>query len=273
MKNVLLIALIGLSCLSCSLMQRSEEIEEPSEAEGGEALTPVLEAEVARLNTKIAALETKMEVLTNNLEKTQIQNDQPIIEAEPLPPESNLAAPMDFEAESNPIVSAAPIRASEMAPAPNSSPTPIASAQVEKDFRRSMGLFQNGQNPEAASAFATLAKKYPQHLLASHALYWAGESAARAQQWSTALQNWEELEKRYPRSAYLPEALAGLARAHDNQGNTAKAQGYRNTLVRAFPKAPVTLSFRSSPAPASTREGEDTNAPVYEESSDEAETE
>jgi TolA-binding protein len=124
---------------------------------------------------------------------------------------------------------------------------------MEKEFRGAMELFQSGRHHEAASRFALIAKKNPQHLLASHALYWAGEAGARAQQWSTATENWEELEAKYPRSAYMPEALAGLSRAYEQQGNTGKARAYRETLVRAFPKSPVAMSLKGGEAsPVST---------------------
>jgi len=115
---------------------------------------------------------------------------------------------------------------------------------AEKEFRSAMELFQSGKNLEAASRFGAFAKKYPRQLLASHALYWAGEASARVQQWSLALENWEELEKVYPRSAYLPETLAGLARAHENQGNPVKAKFYRDSLARAFPKSHVALAMQ-----------------------------
>jgi TolA-binding protein len=132
-----------------------------------------------------------------------------------------------------------------------------------------MELFQSGKNLEAASRFALFAKKYPRHLLASHALYWAGEASARAQQWSIAMENWEELQKAYPRSAYVPEALAGLARAYEKQGNPSKAQMYRSTLMKAFPKSPVALSLNTTAAEptAQPQPAADEQIPSYDEES------
>jgi TolA-binding protein len=247
-------------------------------AEGEESAAPALESEVARLNTKIAALETKVDVLSATLERNQLQRNQPVIEARP--PEPNMAAPVDFqepEIDANTQVSAAPARATTL-PAQAKAASPAVHSAAEAEFRANMEMFQNGKHLEAASGFAMFAKKYPHHLLASHALYWAGESGARGQQWSIAAQNWEELEQRYPRSAYLPEALAGLARAYEAQGDTARAQSYRSTLLKAFPRSPVVLgwqsgaSAKSSAAPARQMEPEEP-APVYDESSLETEGE
>jgi TolA-binding protein len=121
-------------------------------------------------------------------------------------------------------------------------------------------------------ALRSLAKNHPRHLLASHSLFWAGEANARAREWSLAQENWEELEKAYPRSAYLPDALAGLARAHESQGNSSRAQSYRETLIRAFPKSPVAMSLLMSeeqPTVARPRGRQTDNIPVYSDQLDE----
>jgi outer membrane protein assembly factor BamD (BamD/ComL family) len=94
------------------------------------------------------------------------------------------------------------------------------------------------------------------------------------------MENWEELEKLYPRSAYMPEALAGLARANETQGNPAKAKSYRDALLRGFPKSPTALSLQVS-RPATTSAAARSHSPsaaeeeipAFEESADEAEHE
>lgn len=283
---------------SCSLLQRNtEEFEDesappfdPAESsqtidnEGVEASIPAgsasIESEVSRLNTKIAALETKLDVLTASVERNQIQKSQPIIEAQS-EPQPNMAAPVEESPIEEPAVqmSAAPSKPAALPVAVKSASA--SSAGAEREFQSAMNLFQSGKNLEAASRFALFAKKYPRHLMASHALYWAGEASARAQQWSLAMENWEELEKVYPRSAYMPEALAGLARANDTQGNSGKAKAYRDALLRGFPKSPTALSLQvSRPIPSASARSHspapsaaDEEIPAFEESSEEAEHE
>jgi TolA-binding protein len=273
MKKLLMIGALSASLFSCSLLQRhlGEEETEVKESEAAEnADQPLFDAngqeigssvtssnssgssagsaghdsEVARLNTKIAALETKVEVLNSQLEKAQAIRSQPIIEAEPRP-QANMAAPVDMGEdiqEQAPHISAAPAK-----PLPvmirSLEPSSASASGAEKDFRSSMQLFQNNRYLEAASKFALMAKKFPNHLLAGHALYWAGESSARGGQQGTAAENWLELEKHYPRSAYLPEALAGLAKAYEAQGDTAKAKHYRSLVLNSFSKSPVALKM------------------------------
>lgn len=281
---------------SCSLLQRNtEEFEDEStppfdpaessqtiDTESEEAAPPAasasLESEVSRLNTKISALETKLDVLTASVERNQIRKSQPIIEAQ-AEPQPNMAAPVEESPLEEPTVqmSAAPAKPAALPVAVKASGG--SSVGSEREFQGAMELFQGGKNLEAASKFALFAKKYPRHLLASHALYWAGEASARAQQWSLAMENWEELEKLYPRSAYMPETLAGLARANENQGNSSKAKAYRDSLLRGFPKSPTALSMQvsrpaaisnavrsHSPAPSAT----DEEIPAFEESSEES---
>lgn len=280
-KTLLCWVFTALLLSSCSLLERSPEpAEDPSappfepsenietadtqiDPTGSMKSTPGLESEVSRLNTKISALETKLDVLSASMERNQLQRGQPVIEAQSAP-EPNMAAPVEEEESAAPQVSAAPVRATALPVSVKHSDG--ATGGSEKEFRAAMELFQSGKNLESASRFALYAKKYPRHLLASHALYWAGEASARAQQWSLALENWEELERAYPRSAYLPEALAGLSRVYEKQGDPMKAKAYRDTLVRAFPKSPVVLSLRGSSeaaAPASPRAA--SHAPVSEE--------
>lgn len=283
-KAILFGALATLLLGSCSLLQRHDDGEEQAVAENesieGEEGSGSMESEVSRLNTKIAALETKLDVLTSNMERMEMHRAQPVIEAQPAP-QPTMAAPVEEPSQ----ISAAPSPPSQSLPTSVKevgAAAVVADAGAEKEFRAAMVLFQNGKNMEAASRFALVAKKFPQHLLASHSLYWAGEASARGQQWSLATENWEELEKRYPRSAYVPEALAGLARAYETQGEAGKAKTYRDTLLRSFPKSPVVLSLNSSSgagtrgqavsAASSQRAAEgEPGAPVYDEETSEAE--
>lgn len=237
MKKALFLCALSTLLCSCSLLQRhpeeglEESVERPS--------APPVDEEVAKLNAKVSALETKLEVLTATMERFQLRGAQPVIEAASMPqPQPNMAAPVEI---SEPQVSAAPVRPQELPETAKRSYSPTQHSETEREFREGMTLFQSGKNMEAASKFALLAKKHPDHLLAAHALYWAGEASAREQQWSLAITNWEELEKKYPRSAYLPESLAGLSRAYERQGDMGKARAYKDTLLRAFPKSPVAV--------------------------------
>jgi TolA-binding protein len=290
MKLLICLAFLSILALpSCSLFQRDlEDLEaaesneppfDPSESreslegqlnpeaiDSSSVASTGVDTEISRLNTKISALETKLDVLSASLEKVQLQKSQPVIEAAPEP---NLAAPVEvnYENEQSATVSSAPARPAQPLMELPESPKTISGGSVEKEFRMAMDMYQSGKNVEASTKFSLIAKKYPRHLLAGHSLYWAGESAARAKQWSVALENWELLEKSYPRSAYIPDALAGLARAYENQGDSSKARSYRESLIRAFPNSPVVLSLQlkteKSLNKAKTSDTSDLETPEY----------
>ncbi len=245
----ILLALVCVLALNgCSLFKRSfgepegEEVAPPPTAAGvaGEeamALTSGnnLEVEVAKLNAKIEALETKIEVIQHSVEKSAIKAAQPEIKAEPLreEPAPSLASTVneDDGVKSNAGAVESPKLRQQHG----------HGRKAEMEFQSAMETFQKGSWTEAAAKFSRVARENQGHLLAAHSLYWAGEASARAKQWSTAAEKWQELEQTYPTSTYMPEALAGLSRAFDQQGNTQKANAYRTTLMRAFPSAPVAL--------------------------------
>lgn len=304
MKISILLSLLSLALLpSCSLFQRDiQELEamesqeppfDPAESKDSLVghLNPELpdstsvpsassEAEISRLQTKIAALETKVDVLSASLEKVQMLRSQPVIEASS--PEPNLAAPVansplnsdDSHLQlDGPVVSSAPARPLQPAMSVKNDAIQQPSAGAEREFRSAMDLFQSGKNMEASVKFTLMAKKFPRHLLAGHALYWAGEAAARAKQWSVAMENWEAVEKNYPRSTYVPEALVGLAKAYETQGDANKALYYREVVRKSFPQSPVVLSLqtRSTLSPkASAPAISEEEIPEYSESTDES---
>lgn len=281
MKKYFTAALLATQLCSCSLIQRHGDGDEPespsvSTEEASEkpvlhkAPNPNLETEMAKLNSRIEAMETRVDILTSTLEKSQMRASQPIIKAEPV-------------VEVTPSAPETEMRTKYIAKEPrepklpeNIKKTAINSKEqqeVEHGFQMGMKLFQSGKNAEASSEFASLAKQYSNSMLAAHALYWAGEASARSQKWSSAAEYWESIEKNHPRSAYLPEALAGLSRAYDAQGDTQKASYYKNALVKNFPQAPATLNFTTRSSSENTENAASGTEPANEASAKSVEEE
>lgn len=246
--RILLALVCVLAFNGCSLFKRSfgesesEEAAPPPTAAGvaGEesmALSPGnnLEVEVAKLNAKIEALETKIEVIQHSVEKSAIKAAQPEIKAEPIHEEPAPSLASNVNEDEGVKSNASAVESPKLRQQHG------FGRKAEMEFQSAMETFQKGSWTEAAAKFSRVARENQGHLLAAHSLYWAGEASARAKQWSTATEKWQELEQTYPTSTYMPEALAGLSRAFDQQGNTQKANAYRTTLMRAFPSAPVAL--------------------------------
>ncbi len=259
MKKIIFAGLLSLSLSACSLIHHSPDADPeannaPEEGANSNNAAAVerqnLEAEVAKLKARLEAMETKLDVMSSSVERNQMKQSQPQITAEasePAEPQPTMAAPVTEQPVDKTELAAAAVSkpAAKTLPAEtlNRSAPAEDNGPVEKEFKVAMSYFQNGRNLEAAAKFDSLAKQNPNHLLAAHALYWAGEANARGQQWSNAIENWEMVENKYPHSAYLAESLAGLSRAYEAEGNAAKAKQYRDSLTHAFPAAPVTMNL------------------------------
>lgn len=204
------------------------------------------ETESAQLQAKIQALETKVSALTSQLETERARKSQPEIHADDSSPSSeNLNTPPPAESSA----------------AANESTIESGSGNAEADFRAAMRLFMAGSYRDSANRFFSVSKSYPQHILASHSLYWAGESGARARNWKIAISHWSNLTERFPRSIYVSEALAGLANAHMAQTDLDESKRYRELLIKAFPDAPATTALMASMA-NSDNSGEFSEAPA-----------
>lgn len=258
MKKITISSLILITFSSCSLIERQSEdpqqpiganmsnSEESSQVAGRDA-NEYLERELSRVSAKLEALETKVDVLATNMEKQNLKAAQPVIEAEPQTHASTPSMPTHgSEFSGTPVTIHSP---TQLAPSKSKAMASKDSSKLqgpELDFKHAMELFQNGKNLEAGVSFVNFARENPQHHLASHALYWAGEASARAEQWKMAISDWEELKSKYPKSAYTPEAMAGLTRAYAATGETGKADAARLTLLQTFPQAPASLSLQST---------------------------
>ncbi len=197
------------------------------------------EQEITHLNSKVEAMETKIEVLREEMRQMRIRGSQPQMQAEAPQPKKNLPEVPKAVIDTTNIASAANNRPARIIP-----PAKNNSA-MEKDFQAAMKLLRTGNNRDSANQFFSIAKANPNHSLASHALFWAGEAGARSRNWKVSIRHWTKVEREYPRSQYMPEVLAGLSRAYAATGNISMAKKYRDTLVKAFPDAPATLNFMS----------------------------
>lgn len=269
-----LVAILGITILntSCSFLERHEEPVTDAPVTTTPSISrPRIATELSKMETKIAALETKVEVLSASLERAQLQRAQSTAEAkfQADGPQNSLSAPVS-EAPLPTRVSAAPASLNDMETTANGSignnplDTPKSlslpsihtnnmsisslgsigsSKSVEGEFRAAMEVFQMGSFSDASSKFRAISTRYASHPLASHALYWSGESNARAEQWTAAVEDWAKLEKSFSRSAYIPDALAGLSKAYAKLGETEKATNYKDLLLTSFPNAPAAMGL------------------------------
>lgn len=226
-----------------------------------------MENEIARLNTKVEALETKLAAMDGRASEDNVRGAQPKLRAE-ASPEEDMQIAQDHDPEASqgasvasrlatklPLTTKSAADASALNAGEDADAAPAISGNVEKDFQSSMQVFENGNFKEAANRFFAISKEYKNHPLASHALYWAGESALRARNWKIAIAHFSNLEDNYPRSVYIADALAGLSNAYSASANSSEAKRYRDVVVSAFPDSSAAMGLGSKLS-AAQQEGE-----------------
>ena len=213
-----------------------------------------MEEEIGRLSAKVKSLEAKVAVLQEKLSTDRIAHEQPVIEAEE----------RTFITEARDTVNSyhsAPQRKQSKALVPvrtdgyneavlahyekegQALEEDVKDSSVENEFQQAMILYERGSYVEAKSRFFRFYKKYPKHVLASHALYWAGKASEQKKAWREAIRYWMLLESRYSfRSIYMPEVWEGLSRAFSILGELKKAKKYKELLRGIFPQSSSTTA-------------------------------
>lgn len=184
-----------------------------------------LEHEVSRLNEKLSAMEVKLNALQAEIEARRAAIPERISYDETTSSASAPDPTLPNKVKNN-----------------NVEPK----VHVETEFKTALKRYQEGKYLDASMQFYEVSKNYSGHLLASHALFWAGDAHARSGQWTMATKRWEELTTRYPKSIFIPDAFAGLAQAFSKQNNAERAGYYRNILYKNYPDAPATLNLLTS---------------------------
>lgn len=114
---------------------------------------------------------------------------------------------------------------------------PPDGAGPEQLYQWAQDRLKAGQLLEAISAFEELEKRHAGHDLADNAAYWIGWAHQSRGDHRLALQVWERLPLKYPKSAKVADALFGMAVSHEAIGEPAVAETLYEQLVRRFPKA------------------------------------
>jgi TolA-binding protein len=96
---------------------------------------------------------------------------------------------------------------------------------------------KEGRALEAIAALEDILEKNGAHNLADNAMYWIGWAHAQRGDHKLAVDTWQRLPLRYPRSAKVADALFGMAASHEALGEPAVAETLYEQLVAQHPKA------------------------------------
>jgi tol-pal system protein YbgF len=71
-----------------------------------------------------------------------------------------------------------------------------------------------------------------------NALYWIGESYAALGQLQKAVNTFQELINKYPKSARIPTALYKMGIIYEEGGDRRTARFYYNQVIKDYPNSP-----------------------------------
>jgi TolA-binding protein len=126
------------------------------------------------------------------------------------------------------------------APEPTSAsggPQITLGASVDEVYQYGQARMKAGHLLDALAAFEDVTERAPTHDLADNAMYWAGACHAQRANHKLALDVWQRLPIRFPKSPKVPDALYGMAQSHEALGEPALAETLYLEIVTQYPKA------------------------------------
>jgi tol-pal system protein YbgF len=105
--------------------------------------------------------------------------------------------------------------------------------------------YVKGNYAEAIEGFQTYQKAAQDGPLVDNALYWIGESYAALGQLQKAVNTFQELVNKFPKSARVPAALYRMGIIYEEGKDLKTARFYYNQVIRDFPNSPEAALARS----------------------------
>ncbi len=154
---------------------------------------------------------------------------------------------------------------SEAAGAPME-PDPVQAGEFSQDsgtvaYRKAHAYFRAAKYPEAGLAFSNFVEKYPDHVFAGDAQYYAGLSYLKQNEPKAAIQEFERVLTSFDRSPKISDTLRDLADAEERLKQTDAAAKHRQLLLSLFPSSPAAASLAGN-EPKPERAAEVSSAPA-----------
>jgi len=114
------------------------------------------------------------------------------------------------------------------------------SPDYEREYKSALNLYNLGQLNQAKEKFITFIKNHPKTSLTDNAYLWLGVVYRDLGDRTKAEEMWRTLEEKCKKGEMvdcnkLPSAYLQLARLYEAQGNSEKAKGYYETILKEFP--------------------------------------
>lgn len=177
-----------------------------------------LTTSLSRAQTRIEELDAKVSALSDKVEATRIAVDN-VAGAKPMRTEAVGSAKTDVgiareAAEAEKLAAKARVADSKEL-------TTMDSAITE--FNKAMALFKNAKYADAELAFNHFTERYPEHVLAGSAQYYAGESYFNMGEYKLALNEFQKVVSSFSSSPRVASAIVRIAHCYDASGNSAES--------------------------------------------------
>lgn len=111
--------------------------------------------------------------------------------------------------------------------------------QAQTRYQQAFNQLKQGRFSESARAFEDFIQSYPKHELTDNAYYWLGESYYVTRQYPLALAAFQNLEKQFPLSAKLPDALLKIGYTYHELEDYSQAETALTKVMNSFPNDSV----------------------------------
>ena len=122
---------------------------------------------------------------------------------------------------------------------------PGATGAPEADYQAAFSLLKDGKYDEATTALQNFVATYPQHELASNAMYWLGEAHYVRRNYAEALAAFESVLQNYPNARKAPDALLKAGYCQLELRRTGPARATLTRLVQQFPDSAAAAEARA----------------------------
>lgn len=123
---------------------------------------------------------------------------------------------------------------------------PPPGSTVEESYAWAQQRLKEGRHLEAIAALEEILARHGGHNLADNALYWTAWAHAQRGDHQIAVDVWQRLPMRFPKSAKVADALFGMAVSHEAMGEPAVAETLYEQLVSQYPRAEKVREARAA---------------------------
>ena len=201
-----------------------------------------LVAEIKNLSEQLAKLKSSLddvETAMRSLRATPVPPESRPVPA-PAPPPTPAPAPAPPAAAVPEPKPAAPIPA-----APASGRTPSSNAEADRIFAAALARLRAGDEGQAALEFTEFVAQYPTHPQAAVAQNYIGEAYYRQREYRQAMGEYQKTVDNYTQAAQVSEALLKIGLCQRALGDGASAKATWEQVVKRFPKSAAARQART----------------------------